>query len=348
MTPSIDVLIVDDSAICRQNLRTIVEGDGDLRVAGEVKCGSDVLRALATVQPRVLLTDLVMPETDGIAVVRQVMAHHPIPIIVVSGGGVGESAAFEAIRSGALEVATKPAPGDRTAAATLRQAIRRLAGVRVVRHPGLPSTSPGTTVAAKPPVWHGPRPRVLGIGASAGGPSAIVELVAELDPKQAPAVVVAQHLPRGQSEGFARFLAERCRLEVVLCKGTTSLGPGRLVLPGDGFHLVVLDAGRATVTEPDAGTLLVPSVDLLFTSLAMRVGAAAVGVVLTGIGHDGALGLAALRDGGALTLAQDEASSAVYGMPRAAASAALFHLPPREMARMITGVFERPMATGEA
>jgi len=335
MTRGADVVVVDDSAICRQRLRSIIEGDGDLRVSGEVRAGAEVLPTLDRLRPAVLVTDLVMPDMNGIEVVREVMARHPLPIIVVSGAGIAESTAFEATRSGALEVATKPARGDLRAAAALREAIRRVRDVPVVRHPGRWSLPARAAASAPLLEAEGAAPRVLGLGASAGGPAAIVDLVALLAPERAPPVVVAQHLALGQVTGFARFLAERCRLEVVICRGMTPLRPGRLVLPDDGMHLVVLGRDTAGVVRPDAGTLLVPSVDVLFTSLARSFGGAAAAAVLSGIGSDGAQGLAALRAKGALTFAQDEASSAVYGMPRAAAEAARFRLAPPDIARVV-------------
>lgn len=344
MSAAIEILLADDSVLCRQRLRAVIEADGDLHIVGEVHSGAAVLPALTRLRPRVLLTDLQMPEGGGLAVVREVMAHHPLPILVISGENVGADVAFEAIRSGALEVGAKPAAGDRRAELTLRETLRRLAAVPVIRHPGPPPVTGPDPARLAPMSWPGVPPRAVGIGASAGGPAALAELLAELDPDRAPAILVAQHLPLGQTAGYARYLARHSSLEVVICRDHVPLQPSRIILPDDGQHLIVLDARAAGVTKPDAGTSLVPSVDLLLTSLAARLGRDAGGIILSGIGRDGAAGLAALKAAGGLTLAQEERSCAVYGMPRAAAPSAWQQLPPQQLAQLLTQPASRRFA----
>ncbi|HSC89934.1 MAG TPA: chemotaxis protein CheB [Polyangiaceae bacterium] len=328
---SIDVAVLDDSAICRLRLREILEADGDIRVVAESPSGAKILELLASTKPRVLLTDLVMPGVDGLAVVGEVMRRAPLPVIIVSAGGFTQVSAFEALRLGALEVAKKPDHGDSRQERALREAVRRLAGAFVVRHPGHVLPVP---VAGEPPVRPGAqRVRVLGIGSSAGGPPAVASLLGALPPERAPAVLVAQHMPPAHVDDFAGFLSRRCRLEVRVCRHSATLTPGCVYVPGDGMNLAVIEPGRVVATP--SSDSLTPSVDVLLSSMAQHHGADCAGVVLSGIGHDGRDGLRALAQRGALTIAQDEASCAVYGMPKAAAPFATHRLNPEQAARLV-------------
>jgi len=338
--PATRIALLDDSAICRQQLRAILEHEGDLLVL-ELDTGVGLLARLEQIQPQVLVTDLVMPGIDGLAVVREVMRARPLPILVVSAGGFSNASAFEATRLGALEVAKKPELGERAAEHALREAVRRLATVPVIRHPGSPPTPARATGWGARPAGVGPR--VLGIGSSAGGPPAVAALLAALPVGRAPAILVAQHMPRDHAADFAAFLARRCALEVEVCRGTSTLAPGKVIVPGDGMNLVLLASGRAGLVEPTGS--LTPSVDVLFRSLADVAGQGAAGAILSGIGRDGADGLAALFRAGALTMAQDEASCAVFGMPKAAAPSARFVLSPPDMAALVSSTVRvRPSA----
>jgi two-component system chemotaxis response regulator CheB len=284
-----------------------------------------------------------MPEFDGLAVVREVMREHPLPTIIISAGGFDETAAFEATRLGALEVATKPAYGDVRAEAALRESIRRVAAVPVIRHPGIlpnSSKSPSTFQLRELVGGHRgthdcyhPAPTVFGIGASAGGPPAVAALLANLPVALTPPVLVAQHMPRDHARAFARFLGSRCPLEVEVCSDSSRLKPGVVLIPDDGLDLALAGPDRAVAIP--AQRSLTPSVDVLLESLALQWKERAAGAVLSGIGDDGTVGLGALRAAGGLTLVQDEASSAVYGMPRAAAPSACFQGSPEELATML-------------
>jgi chemotaxis response regulator CheB len=177
--------------------------------------------------------------------------------------------------------------------------------------------------------------RVLGIGSSAGGPPAVASLLGALAAERGLSVVVAQHMPRDHVDDFAGFLSRRCSLPVTICTGAEQLEPGRVVLPGDGMNLVFTEPNRVAAVPSE--NPLVPSVDVLFHSMANHLGAACAAVVLSGIGNDGTSGLAALAERGALTLAQDEQSSAVFGMPKSAAPYARHHVSPVEAARVVLG-----------
>ena len=343
MTP-LPVAVIDDSALCREQLRRIIEADQDLRVVVDLYDGSDIVDQLRWSGATVLVTDLLMPNIDGWDVVRAVMRDYPVPIIVVSSGGFTDVSAFEATRLGALEVAAKPEFGDTKAGSALRAAIRRVATVPVIRHPGTPSVAnrsshPGPSVANGParsaPVRqsHEAMIEVAGIVASAGGPPALVGLLGAIPVEDAPAILVAQHMPPGYAPSFARFLASRCPFEVHVATGPIPLEAGHVVIPDSGADLVVMSPQRARSRPTEAG--LCPNADVLLGSLAEQLGPRAAGVVLSGIGSDGALGLAALRAAGGLTVAQDEASAAVFGMPKAAAEAAQFQLSPAEIGRLL-------------
>jgi two-component system chemotaxis response regulator CheB len=334
MTRGADVVVVDDSAICRQRLRSIIEGDGDLRVSGEVRAGAEVLPTLDRLRPAVLVTDLVMPDMNGIEVVREVMARHPLPIIVVSGAGIAESTAFEATRSGALEVATKPALGDLRAAAALREAIRRVRDVPVVRHPGRWSVPARAAASAPLLEAEGAAPRVLGLGASAGGPRR--RRSGGPARSGASATGGGGATLAGSGDGVRAFLGGTMPSRGGDLSGDDAAASGATGAAGrrhasgraGARHRRCRPSRRRHPLGAQRGRPLHQPRPQLRRGRRRRRSC-------RGIGSDGAQGLAALRAKGALTFAQDEASSAVYGMPRAAAEAARFRLAPPDIARVV-------------
>ena len=315
-------LVVDDSPICRALLREILEHDGDIEVVAEAESGRTALAMIARYAPALMTLDLVMPGMDGLDTVAEVMARHPLPILVVTSlpASAHDDLAFRAVRRGALDLCAKPERGDAAAAHTLRAQVRTLARVPVVRH----------LLRAQPPVASAEVrahrsfeastrvPRVIGIGASAGGPAAIAEVLRRLPADFPDCVAIVQHLPPGFAPAFARYLAGETALAVHIVEERHALTPGTVLLAPDGRHLEATTDGELIARPGPPVDGHTPSVTLLLRSLARVCGSAAVGVVLTGIGDDGAQGLAEMRAAGALTIAQDEASSAVFGMPRAA------------------------------
>lgn len=310
-------LVVDDSPICRELLREILEADGDIAVVGHASSGTEALSAAARLRPDIITLDIRMPKMDGLEVLTRLMASDPCPVLVVTDLPTGPDAniVFEAIRRGALDVARKPEQKDQLAAKRLRELVRLLSTVPVVRHPGS-SDAPHADLRLSRGVLRGDL-RVVAIGASAGGPAAIAGLVRKIDRDFAATVAIVQHLPAGFSESFARYLAERSPLEVRVAHGPVRVGERGIVLPPDDRHLVCAGAHLVPSNAPPEHGLR-PSVDMLFRTLAVNHGRVAAGVVLSGIGRDGAQGLLELRRAGALTIAQDETTSAVWGMPRAA------------------------------
>lgn len=317
----IRVLVVDDSAIAREALAVEIEEDEDMRVVGTAADGDAAIAAVAELHPDVVTMDIQMPGGGGLLAIEQIMARTPVPIVVVSTRARhDQTLSFEAVSRGALEVAVKPAlPSD---SAALRAAVRRVAGIPVIPHvralragrPPLPPLMPA-------PVRTAPHAaRIVGLAASAGGPAALDVVLSALPASLPACVAIVQHLPPGFVASFATYLRSRTPLEVMLVEPGVPVEakPGRLLLAAGDHHLIAtsLRAFTASPEPPLRGHR--PSATMLFSSLARTFGDLAVGVILTGIGDDGASGLVELRARGALTLGQDEETSAVYGMPSAA------------------------------
>ncbi|HEU4733778.1 MAG TPA: chemotaxis protein CheB [Kofleriaceae bacterium] len=312
------VLVVDDSEIAREALTAYIESDGDLCVVGTAGDAASAISAVAALGPHVVTMDIQMPGEDGLAAIEQIMAHNPVPIVVVSAQARGDQTLpFEAVKRGALEVAVKPA--SRADAAALRAALRRVAGIPVVPHVrALRAARAGVDAAPRLPPSNAAR--IVGIAASAGGPAALDVVLGALPANLHACVALVQHLPPDFVAPFATYLRSRTPLEVVLLGPGEAIDarPGHLVLAPAEHHLAAVSPHRlgAVPTPPVRGHR--PSATVMFASLARFVGNRALGVILTGIGDDGAAGLADLRARGGLTLAQDERTCAVYGMPRAA------------------------------
>jgi two-component system, chemotaxis family, protein-glutamate methylesterase/glutaminase len=273
---------------------------------------------VTALQPDLVTVDIEMPGVGGLETIAKLMTERPVPILVLTGRPTGEGStlAFDAIGRGALEIASKSTLGQ-DEGRWLRSLVRQLGTVRVVRHPGFHRAPP---VPPPPPLPVAPRARcpIVGIAASSGGPSAIVDVLGALSPDFPGCVALVQHLPNGFVAPFERFLAERLELTVAIVHARTLPRPGTLLLPADDRHLELASDGAFVVSDaaPVGGHR--PSATRLFESLARAEGSRAVGVILSGMGDDGAAGLVALKRAGGETIAQDEATSAIYGMPRAA------------------------------
>lgn len=338
----IRALILDDSVICRIQLKRILEADHNIVVVGEAINGDGILELIEHTRPDVLLVDLEMPGTAGHPTIELVMANHPLPILVVTGlpEKTRQAEVFESIRRGALELAAKPTGGDKNAEANLRSKVRQLAAIPVVRHVAGKLGRPRVRKSNAPP----PHPSrfghsvpVIGIGASAGGPMALATVLAGFAPDLPAAIAVVQHLPVGFTSGFVDFLRARALCPVCIATDGLAALPGRIYVAPDERHLILSDRGTfRTVAEPPIEGHR-PSVDALLRSLARELGSRAAGVILSGMGRDGAEGLLAMKNAGAFTLAQDEASCGVYGMPMAAAKngASQSAHPPAELAHRL-------------
>jgi two-component system chemotaxis response regulator CheB len=313
---AIRVLVADDSALFREALKGLVLAEPGFEVVAVAADGDQAAEAARRLRPDVVTMDLHMPDADGFSGIARIMAETPTPILVLAASPT-ESAGFKALSLGALDILGKPGPAEDLAryGSLLRSRLKLLAGVKVIRHPrGLRA---GSRAAARVPV--GKRELVV-VGASLGGPRALAQILRALPADLPVPVAVVQHIAEGFAEGLASWLDQETPLEVRAAADRDVLKPGRVLVAPSGRHLVVAD-GYVRLTEDPPVETFRPSVNPLFASAARVYGPRACGVLLTGMGRDGAIGLKALRDAGGFTLAQDEASSAVFGMARAAIEA---------------------------
>jgi two-component system chemotaxis response regulator CheB len=320
----IRVLICDDSLVAREMLATILASDPEIEVVGMAENGQEAVDAVARLRPDLVTMDIHMPKMDGLQATERIMAFTPTPILVVSSSvhGEGIGRAFDALSSGALEVIKKPEPKDWADLDAIgRDVIRKvkiLSKVRVITHikgRRTPMSTHGAPVPAHvvPPGKIG----LVAIGSSTGGPSALLQVLGRL-PKDFPVpIVVAQHIADGFIPGLVSWLDAGCKIWVRAANHGESLEPGCAYFAPTGQNMEV-DGTHVRFVDPLPGQLYVPSADTLFESVARAYGNRAVGVLLTGMGADGAKGLKALRDRGAPTIAQDEESSTVFGMPKSA------------------------------
>jgi two-component system chemotaxis response regulator CheB len=317
------VLVVDDSAVVRQALAAILSRAGmAVAVAADPVIATEKMRRE---RPDAIVLDLEMPRMDGLTFLRELMARDPLPVVVCSGAiGEGGGAALQALEDGAVEIIAKPRLGVKgfleESAGRLVDAVRAAAQARVrrpraARAGAPPSAAPTPVRKAVAPVAR--PPKLVAVGASTGGPEAIRAILERLPP-DAPPLVVVQHMPEPFTAAFARRLAETCRVEVREARDGDRVRPGlALVAPGN-HHVAVRRGGGHHRVDVVDGPLVSghrPSVDVLFRSVARAAGAGAVGVILTGMGDDGAEGLCEMRAAGAHTIAQDEDTSVVFGMP---------------------------------
>jgi two-component system chemotaxis response regulator CheB len=318
------VLIADDSPTIRRFLRSLIAEAPDLQVVGEAHDGQEALALAERLQPDIISMDILMPRLDGLAATEQIMHQHPRPIVIVSARIQGDEAAnlaFQALKAGALAVLqTPPARSHPEFAARrdqFRTTLRAMARVSVVRR--WTQTTPSQAVTRRS-VAQTDRPQIIAIGASAGGPVALQEILSALPGDFPVPIAVVQHMADGFIEGMVRWLNDSTPLDIMLAKQGQVLRPGTVTVAGSGAHLMLARSGSSVTVvlnaEPDEGPYQ-PSVDRLFESAA-QFGPQAVGLLLTGMGSDGAAGLLAMRRKGARTLVQDERSCVVYGMPGAA------------------------------
>lgn len=340
------IVVVDDSPVQRRFLRAAVEAATDLTVVGEARNGKEAVALVARLRPAAVLMDLDLPVMSGIEAIERIMAASPTPILVYSAhvGGPESANALEALAAGAVDVLAKPGPEDTSItldeyADQVRRRLRVAARVRVITHPrgklrsrGLhPGAAPALVRATDVPAQLAPveipgEPlearegvRVIAIGASTGGPQALHTVLRALPADLEQAVLVVQHMADGFIPGLASWLDHLVAMPVVVAESGMRLRPGTVTIAPSGCNLVLADSTLRVRCEPPLPSQFhVPGIDACFESVAQVLGPDAVGVLLTGMGRDGAVGLKAMRDRGAATFGQDEATSAVYGMPQAA------------------------------
>lgn len=328
----IRVVVAEDSRAARELLVAILERDPAIRVVGEAADGAQAVALAERLRPDLVTMDITMPVMDGFEATREIMTRVPTPILIVSSAAVRDDVALslQATRLGALMVIPKPegpaSPRFERDAAELVAMARAMAGVKVVRRwavpPGRAPAAPGAAPAPLPARRDGGgASRVLAIVSSTGGPAALQQLLGDLPADFSWPVLVVQHIAHGFTAPLAQWLDGAVALRVKVAEAGERLAAGTVYVAPDDRHLGVHRDGTALLSGADAVRGFRPSGSYLFESVAEVFGAAAVGVILTGMGDDGVAGLRALHAAGALVLAQDEGSSVVYGMPREAVRA---------------------------
>jgi two-component system chemotaxis response regulator CheB len=319
------VLVVDDSATQRTVLVSLINADPELTVVGWAANGADAVRATALLTPDVIAMDLRMPVMDGLEATRQILQETPTPIVLVTAGsgsvaGDEQRLAFEALDAGVLAVVTKPGPGSDGRAATqeLHRILKNMAKVRMVRRWSGDRLRPSIAGTYAPPAASpGARVEVVAIGASTGGPPVLRTILVGLPHGFGPPVLIVQHIADDFAVSLVDWLRPQCALPIHIGVDGQSLNrPGIWVAP-PGRHMGVQGRAIVLVDGPPI-SLHRPSATYLFQSVAREYGRAAIAVLLTGMGDDGAVGLRDLRSSGATTIAQDAATSVVFGMPSAA------------------------------
>ncbi len=330
------VLVVDDSAVVRQTVLGILGRSPDFAAVA----AADPIIAMgkmARERPDVILLDLEMPKMDGLSFLEKIMAEDPIPVVVCSGLATnGSLEAMRALEAGAVEVVAKPRLGvkefltdsglmlmDSLAAAAQAKLRPRRSPLRPPVRPLTVErrlTADAVLPRRAPPASSAPSERVVAIGASTGGTEAL-RVVLEAMHEDGPGLVIVQHMPEGFTAAFASRLDDICRIEVKEAADGDAVIRGRALIAPGNRHMMLARAGAHYVVRVQDGPLVSrhrPSVDVLFRSVAQAAGPNAVGVIMTGMGDDGAQGLLEMRQAGAVTIAQDEESCVVFGMPREA------------------------------
>ncbi len=316
---AIRVLIVDDSATARAVLREILESEASIEVVGTASDAFVARDKIVELKPDVVCLDVEMPRMDGITFLKKMMHYMPLPVIMVSSlTQNGAKTTLEALEAGAVDFVAKPHShiydGKDEMKDELIAKIKTASKAKVFQKELKSSVQANTTSLAET------TNKILAIGASTGGTEAIKDVLMGL-PRNAPGTVVVQHMPANFTAAFAQRLNSLCAMEVREAKNGDSITPGVvLVAPGD-YHMVVRRSGSRYYVEIGSGDKISghrPSVDVLFHSVAKIAGSNAIGVILTGMGGDGAKGLLAMNNAGAKTLGQDEQSCVVYGMPKIA------------------------------
>lgn len=336
----IKILLADDSFLVRAVLRDALGEFSDIAVIGEAENGAEAVSMTQALRPDLVIMDIMMPVMGGLEATEIIMARCPTPILILSATMEERDVklSFTAIKKGALDVMGKPSGVNhesREFIDRLAEKIRLLARIKVIHHISRPKPSPGLAV----PKPDGKR-SILAIGASTGGPKAVMSIVRTLPPNFNASVFIVQHISSGFARGFAQWLDQECSLPVRLAEsGHLPAGGEILVAPND--CQMILEDDRIRLTDSPPVNSCKPSIDVFFSSLAERNAGQTVGVLLTGMGKDGAQGLSLLREKGSATIVQDEKSCVVFGMPKAAIAlnAADEVLPLADIPTAITRIF---------
>jgi len=343
----IKVLIVEDSPVVQEFLAHILTSDPAIEVAGIANNGEEACEAVKQKRPDVITMDIHMPKLNGFEATRRIMETVPTPIVVVSGSSGAKEVAstFHAMEAGALAVVMRPPgighPEHKAKAAELIQTVKLMSEIKVVRRF---SRAARERVVAAPPIAPSLKSateiQIAAIGGSTGGPPALQKILSGLPQDFSVPVLIVQHIALGFVEGFREWLAGASNFPVHIASHGEQPLPGHAYIAPDGFHMGVGSGPRIVLSDHAPENGVRPSVAYLFRTVAQVMGSRAVGVLLTGMGRDGADELKAMKEKGAITIAQDEESSVVYGMPGEAIKldAADYILPPEDIAAVLTAL----------
>ncbi len=322
MDGAIRVLIVDDSVVVRAMLRDVFEADVGFAVVAEAATGREAVHLACIHRPGLVTMDLEMPEMNGIDAIGEIMGSWPVPILVVSDFADAKNA-FAAISRGALDVVAKPGISD-PEIEQFRDKARLVASIRVITHmrsnrSPLPATGPAPAAPVRAPVAPNALGRpVVAIASSTGGPQALAQILGSLGPDFDCPILIAQHVAPGFAAGMADWLSGVSRLPVRLARHGEVVCPGIVYLSPSEAHATLTAGGCIALADIGATDIYRPSCNALMDSVATVCGRRSIGLILTGMGSDGVKGMASIGQAGGVTLAQDEASSVVFGMNRAA------------------------------
>jgi two-component system chemotaxis response regulator CheB len=345
----IRVVVVDDSALIRSMLSSLINSQPDMECIGAANDPYQAREMIRNLDPDVITLDVEMPRMDGLDFLEKLMRLRPMPVVMVSTlTERGAETTLRALELGAVDFVAKPrigiATGLQEMASEIADKLRIAARARVSRHavarPAPPSSTPrpagtGATAPGAPPLVkavpiaysRASTEKLIAIGSSTGGTEALREVLTNL-PADCPAVLCTQHMPPGFTKSFADRLNSLCRMHVKEAEHGERVLPGHVYIAPGGRHMLLARSGANYVIELDEGPPVnrhKPSVDVLFRTVARHAGANAIGVMLTGMGRDGADAMKEMRDAGAYNIGQDEATSVVYGMPREAAAVGAVH-----------------------
>lgn len=347
----IRVLLVDDSPVAIVVLKRMLSKSPEIEVVGTASNGREALNLIPQIRPDVICTDLHMPVMNGLELTREVMATHPLPILLVSVSACESSlSAYEVLEAGAVDLFLKPSASFELDYARLAPElitkIRILSGVRVFRRPGhapVHAVSPvihqlsNTIRIPESPV------RIIVIGASTGGPQALQTILSQLPADFPVPIICIQHINDGFLQGLVDWLSSQCKLKIEIAKSGVTPRPGTVYFPQEGTHLKIDGKGRLALSSEPPLDGHRPSITITMKSAAAYYEESAFCVLLTGMGKDGAEGLLDVKKAGGITVVQDEASSIVFGMPKAAIEmgAAEYIAPLKEIVPMMLNLVVR-------
>ena len=321
MGKKVRVLVVDDSLICRQLISEVLRLDPDLEIAGTAANGSEALARLAVLKPDVVTMDVDMPVMDGLTAVEHIMAERPTPILLLTGDPRYQAPelTYRALELGALALQIKPSIDAEPEAWNLAREVKLLASVKVIRHVrGKVRGAGGAGLTSEPKLAAAGGMGIVAVAASTGGPQVLHRMVAGLPADFPVPIVIVQHINAAFAESLAGWMRNTSKLKVRLAQDGEQLLPGHVLIAPPGQHLTIPYRGRVALQKGVERDGHMPSGTVLLESAARAYGRHAVGLILTGMGADGAEGMLAIKRSGGLTLGQSEESCVVYGMPAAA------------------------------